>query len=77
MSLDRRPRRRSLVFFPADNEEANLEALVEEALAALPALADRFEIIIVDDGSRDATPAIADRLATAHPEGSSARSTTR
>ena len=50
-------------FFPAHNEEANVEGLVEEALATLPALADRFEIIIVDDGSRDATPGIADRLA--------------
>ena len=37
-------------FFPAHNEEANLEALVEEALGALPALADKFEIIAVDDG---------------------------
>jgi glycosyltransferase involved in cell wall biosynthesis len=55
-------------FFPAHNEEANLEGLVEEALAALPALADGFEIVIVDDGSRDATPEIADRLAAAHPE---------
>jgi glycosyltransferase involved in cell wall biosynthesis len=55
-------------FFPAHNEEANLEALVTEALAALPALADRFEIIVVDDGSRDATPAIAERLAGAHPD---------
>jgi glycosyltransferase involved in cell wall biosynthesis len=55
-------------FFPAHNEEANLEGLVAEALAALPALAERFEILIVDDGSRDATPAIADRLAAAHPE---------
>lgn len=55
-------------FFPAHNEEANLEALVSEALAALPALADRFEIIAVDDGSSDATAAIADRLAAAHPD---------
>jgi glycosyltransferase involved in cell wall biosynthesis len=54
-------------FFPAHNEEANLGPLVEEALAALPALAEVFEIIVVDDGSRDATPAIADRLAIAQP----------
>ena len=54
-------------FFPAHNEEANLEALVDEALIALPALADKFEIIAVDDGSRDRTPAIADQLAAAHP----------
>jgi glycosyltransferase involved in cell wall biosynthesis len=55
-------------FFPAHNEEANLEALVDEALATLPALATRFEIIAVDDGSRDRTPAIADDLAKRHPE---------
>ena len=55
-------------FFPAHNEAANLRGLVEEALATLPDLADRFEILIVDDGSRDATPSIADELAAAHPE---------
>jgi glycosyltransferase involved in cell wall biosynthesis len=54
-------------FFPAHNEEANLRGLVEEALATLPTLADEFEIVIVDDGSKDATPAIADELAAAHP----------
>jgi len=55
-------------FFPAHNEEANLEGLVAEALDALPALAEVFEIIAVDDGSKDATPAIADALAAAHPD---------
>ena len=54
-------------FFPAHNEEANLGPLVEEAMAALPALADEWEIVIVDDGSRDATPRLADELAAAHP----------
>lgn len=52
-------------FFPAHNEEANLRGLVEEALDVLPGLADAFEVVIVDDGSRDATPAIADELAAA------------
>jgi len=54
-------------FFPAHNEEANIEALVAEALDALPALAEQFEIIAVDDGSRDGTPDLADRLAANHP----------
>ena len=54
-------------FFPAHNEEANLEGLVAEALATLPRLADAFEIVIVDDGSRDATGRIADELTAANP----------
>jgi glycosyltransferase involved in cell wall biosynthesis len=54
-------------FFPAHNEEANLEALVAEALATLPTLAEQFEVVIVDDGSRDATGRIADNLTAANP----------
>lgn len=54
-------------FFPAHNEEANLEGLVEEALAVLPTLAETFEIIAVNDGSRDRTQAIADELTARHP----------
>ena len=54
-------------FFPAHNEEANLGGLVAEALATLPGLAETYEIVIVDDGSRDATGRLADELAAAHP----------
>jgi glycosyltransferase involved in cell wall biosynthesis len=54
-------------FFPAHDEAENIEALVAEALDALPALAEVFEIIAVDDGSKDDTAAMADRLAAAHP----------
>ena len=55
-------------FFPAHDEEGNVEPLVEEALATLPRLADRFEVIIVDDGSRDRTGEIANRLVETHAE---------
>jgi glycosyltransferase involved in cell wall biosynthesis len=55
-------------FFPAHNEEANLRGLVEEALATLPGLAESFEIVIVNDGSKDATPQIADELVVTHPQ---------
>jgi glycosyltransferase involved in cell wall biosynthesis len=55
-------------FFPAHNEEPNLVPLVDEAMETLPELADTWEIVIVDDGSRDATPAIADGLAAANPD---------
>jgi glycosyltransferase involved in cell wall biosynthesis len=54
-------------FFPAHNEEANLRGLVDEALETLPGLAETFEIIVVDDGSRDSTGSIADELAATHP----------
>ena len=56
------------IFFPCYNEEANVERVVRAALTAAPNLADRFEIIVVDDGSRDRTGDIADRLAAEIPQ---------
>lgn len=49
---------------PAFNEEANIEIVVRRALEVLPAYTHGFEVIVVNDGSRDETAAIIDRLAT-------------
>jgi glycosyltransferase involved in cell wall biosynthesis len=48
---------------PAFNEEENIGEVTREALAALPRFSDNFQIIIVDDGSRDRTAEIATELA--------------
>ena len=62
------PRLASLsFFFPAYNEEENVEAVVREAQAKLPRFADDVEIVVIDDGSRDRTGEIADRLAAEDP----------
>ncbi len=51
------------VIFPAFNEEANIRAVVEDAYRTIPKLAPIFEIIVVNDGSKDRTGEICDRLA--------------
>lgn len=58
------PQRASIsVFFPAFNDAEAISPLVNSALAVLPALAADFEVIVINDGSTDATPAILDELA--------------
>jgi glycosyltransferase involved in cell wall biosynthesis len=49
------PRPRLSLVFPACDEEANIEALLESALALAPRLCADTEVIVVDDGSRDRT----------------------
>ncbi len=51
------------VFFPAYNEEKNIRETVEKAVAVLKNLKIEYEVIIVDDGSKDKTGVIADELA--------------
>jgi glycosyltransferase involved in cell wall biosynthesis len=55
------------LFFPMFNEEGNIGQAVAAALQALEHVSPRFEVIVVNDGSRDRTGAIADRLAADDP----------
>ena len=51
-------------FFPAYNEEENVAETVRRALAEVGPLVDgSIEVLIVDDGSTDRTPELADALA--------------
>ena len=52
------------VFFPCYNEQDNIVRTTEKAVAALSELQADFEVIIVDDGSSDATGRIAEEIAS-------------
>jgi glycosyltransferase involved in cell wall biosynthesis len=55
------------VFLPSHNEEANVDRVVRGILSVLPAVARDYEVIVVDDGSRDRTAAVAEQIATSDP----------
>src|SRR5436309_15168874 len=55
------------VFFPAYNDSGTIASMVIRAVQAAAALTPDYEVIVVDDGSVDATPAIVDELARTYP----------
>ena len=56
------------VFFPAYNDSGTIASLVISALRAARKLTSDFEVIVVNDGSADATAEIVDELARTYPE---------
>jgi glycosyltransferase involved in cell wall biosynthesis len=56
------------IFFPAFNEAENLGPLLDEAVRDLSALTEDFEIVVVDDGSRDSTRDIVREYSERHAQ---------
>lgn len=55
------------IVIPVYNEAPNLEELVERVGAALQRSGRSFELLCIDDGSRDGSPALLERLARERP----------
>lgn len=55
-------------FFPAYNDAGTISSMVISVLLTLRQLTDDYEVIVVNDGSQDHTPAILDELARVYPD---------
>ena len=54
-------------FFPAYNDQYTIEGIVRTAAEEMRKVTGDFEVLVVDDGSKDETGVILDRLATELP----------
>jgi glycosyltransferase involved in cell wall biosynthesis len=55
-------------FFPAYNDAGTIASLVIQAVAVAGRLTPDFEVLVINDGSQDATGQIADELARTYPQ---------
>jgi glycosyltransferase involved in cell wall biosynthesis len=56
------------IFFPAFNDSATIASLVIAAVQTARRLTPDFEVLVVNDGSSDATASVADELAGIYPQ---------
>lgn len=56
------------MFFPAYNDAGTIASLVITSVKVAATLTDDYEVIVVNDGSKDDTPKILDELARIYPD---------
>lgn len=56
------------VFFPCYNEEKNIENTVSKAIKVLNNVVKKWEIILINDGSKDNTGKVLEKIKLAHPK---------
>ncbi|MFA4827244.1 MAG: glycosyltransferase family 2 protein [Candidatus Shapirobacteria bacterium] len=56
------------VFFPCYNEEKNIQNTINKALPIIQKIAKTWEIIIINDGSKDKTGEIAKKIQSKYPQ---------
>lgn len=55
-------------FFPAYNDAGTIPSMVITTLMTLRQVADDFEVVVINDGSKDHTPLVLDELARVYPD---------
>lgn len=56
------------LLLPVCNAQRGLESQVERVLDVLPDISDRFDVVIIDNGSTDETHEVAEDLARRYPQ---------
>lgn len=56
------------IFFPVYNDENTVRRVAEKSLDVLSQVADKYEVIIINDGSPDRSGEVADEVAAEYPE---------
>jgi len=56
------------IFFPCYNEEKNVSNTVNKAIPVLNKISEKWEIILINDGSKDKTAQVLDKIKSKYPK---------